>query len=43
MVNVNSNYGTFFVARQNKNIGFPVGKKITKLGTAVQNKNLYFL
>lgn len=43
MVNVNSNYGMFVVACQNKNIGFPVGKKkITKLRTAVQNRNSYF-
>lgn len=33
--NVNSNYGMLFVACQNKKVVFPVGKKITKLGTAV--------
>lgn len=41
--NVNNNYGMLFVTCQSMDAIFPVGKKITKLGTVVQNENSYFL
>lgn len=40
--NVDSNYGMLFVTCQSMDTIFPVGEKITKLGTVVQNENLYF-